>query len=123
MFKMKDYLVHEKKEDLLSSLKELDSKIVQERLEYDGLETLEELRDAIIDDFEDCLNFSKSDPATKRYFKAITFLENSCNSEGLKYVYNDDIEALWLFVYKEDNKIGYYIPKEIRKIIKKILKI
>jgi len=32
-------------------------------------------------------------------------------------VYQDDIEGLWVFIYKKGNY--YYIPSEIKTIIKK----
>ncbi len=37
--------------------------------------------------------------------------------------YQDDIEALWFFVYEKENYLSYYIPTEIKKIIKKELNI
>lgn len=34
-------------------------------------------------------------------------------------VYQDDIEGLWVFIYKKGNYYSYYIPSEIKTIIKK----
>ena len=36
-------------------------------------------------------------------------------------IYDDDIENLWAFVYKENNHYSYYIATEIKEIIKKEL--
>ena len=35
--------------------------------------------------------------------------------------YQDDIEGLWVFVYENKDHYSYYIPTEIKKIIKKEL--
>ena len=35
--------------------------------------------------------------------------------------YKDDIEGLWVFVYENNGHYSYYIPSEIKKIIKKEL--
>lgn len=35
--------------------------------------------------------------------------------------YQDDIEGLWVFVYKNGDYYSYYIPTEIKRIIKKEL--
>ena len=52
---------------------------------------------------------------------AIEELENE-NSIFLS-AYQSDIESLIVFVYENDDYYSYYVPSEIKKIIKKLLKI
>lgn len=111
------YLIKKDKLDLLSSLKLLNEKIIKEELEEKGLDNINELKDSIIEEFEICLNFSKDDVFTRRYFEKLLNDENSM----LMSAYQDDIEALWVFVYENGNHCSYYIPEEIKKIIKKEL--
>lgn len=44
------------------------------------------------------------------------------NTEWMS-VYESDIEEPWAFVYENNGHYSYYIPKEIKAIIKKMLKI
>lgn len=111
------YLVKKGKIDLLSSLKELDKKIINKEMRDYDLDSLSELKEYIIDSFELCLSMSKDDMFTKIYFQRLLENENS----NVLAAYRDDIEALWVFVYEKDNFISYYIPTEIKKIIKKEL--
>lgn len=55
---------------------------------------------------------SKDDMFTKIYFRRLTNNENSMFMSA----YKNDIEGLWVFIY-----YSYYIPNEIKKIIKKEL--
>lgn len=111
------YLVKKDKVDLLSSLKTIDKKIINKKLKDLDLDSIEELKDYIIEEFEFCLNFSKDDVFTQMYFKKLLNNENSMFLSA----YQDDIEGLWLFVYENGNHYSYYIPTEIKKIIKKEL--
>lgn len=111
------YLINKGKTDLLSSLKAVDKKIIKKKLKVYDLESIKELKNYIIDDFTDCLNFAKDDVFTQIYFKRILDNENSM----FMSVYQQDIEALWAFVYKNGDYYSYYIPIEIKKIIKEIL--
>lgn len=115
---LKKYLIKKDKTDLLSSLKALDGKIVKEEMEKRGVQSLDELKDDIIDDFETCLEISKNDFFTQMYFKKILEDENST----LMTVYMDDIESLWSFVYEDNGHILFYIADEVKDIIKKLLK-
>ena len=80
---------------------------------------IEELKEYIIDSFEFCLSTSKTDLFTRLYFQKLLNNENSM----IMSAYQDDIEALWVFVYENNEGISYYIPTEIKKIIKKELNI
>ncbi len=54
---------------------------------------------------------------TKMYFQKLLNSENSIFMSA----YQDDIEGLWVFVYDNGSHYSYYIPTEIKKIIKKKL--
>ena len=111
------YIIEKGKTDLLSSLKKLDKKIISEALKDNGVDSIEELKDWIIENFTDCLEFAKDDPYSKLYFGRL--LENE-NSDFLS-AYEDDVKALWVFVYEKKNVCSYYVADEIKKIIKKVL--
>lgn len=111
------YLIKKNKLDLLSSLKALDKKIINKMMKEYDLKNIEELKEQIIDDFEFCLSMSKDDMFTKIYFQRLINNENSMFMSA----YKDDIEGLWVFVYENNGHYSYYIPSEIKKIIKKEL--
>lgn len=115
--KYEKYLIKKDKVDLLSSLKSVDKKIINNKLKEYDLDSIEELKDYIIEEFEFCLNSSKDDIFTQMYFKKLLSNENSMFLSA----YQDDIEGLWVFVYENNNHYSYYIPTEIKKIIKKEL--
>ena len=115
--KYKKYLIKKGKLDLLSSLKSLDKKIVDEKLEEYDLENVAELKDYIIEEFETCLDMSKEDVFTQLYFIGLIEHENS----DLTSVNEQDIESLCVFIYKDGNQYSYYIPLEIKAIIKRVL--
>lgn len=116
--KYEKYLIKKEKLDLLSSLKLLDKKIINEKLKEYGLKKLEELRDYIIEEFEICLDMSKDDKFTQMYFLRLLDYENT----DLMSVYDQDIEDLFVFVYRNGKDYSYYIPTEIKTIIKSMLK-
>ena len=113
------YIIKKDKTDLLSSLKALNKDIINESLEDYDLDNIEDLKEYIIDSSAFCLSASKTDLFTRLYFQKLLDNENSMNMSA----YQDDIEALWVFVYEKDNYLSYYIPTEIKKIIKKELNI
>jgi len=113
------YLIKKGKTDLHSSLKALNKKIIKKKLQIYELNTIGELKNYIIDNFTDCLTFSKDDVFTQMYFKRLIANENSLFLSA----YQEDIESLWTFVYKNNDHISYYIPDEIKRIIKKELNI
>lgn len=111
------YLIKKNKVDLLSSLKALDKEIVNEMMKDHELDSIEELKEQIINDFEFCLKMSKDDIFTRMYFQRLMNNENSLFMSA----YQDDIEGLWVFVYENKDHYSYYIPTEIKKIIQKEL--
>lgn len=111
------YLIKKDKCDLLSSLKLLDKKITKEMMKRNRVNSLKELKEVIIDDFQFCLSLSTDAPLTIRYFTRILKDENTPDMT----IYDNDIEHLWAFVYKDNNHYSYYIATEIKEIIKKEL--
>ena len=102
----------------MSSLKALDKKLLDEKIKKNGVNDIKELKDYIIDNFEFCLDMTKDDPFTVMYFEK---LMNNENSEWMS-AYDQDIESLIVFVYKNREYYSYYIPTEIKKVINKLLK-
>lgn len=115
--KYEKYLIKKDKLDLLSSLKALDKKLLNKKLKELGVDNIKELKEYIIDSFEMCLEMSKDDMFTQVYFQRL--LENE-NTEWMS-AYQDDIEGLWVFIYENKGHYSYYIPTEIKKIIKNVL--
>lgn len=113
------YIIKKGKTDLLSSLKALDKKLLKEKLEEKALDDINELKEYIIDDFEMILDMSKDDIFTRMYFERLLENENSVFLSA----YQSDIEHLMVFVYENGDHYSYYIPTEMKKIIKKLLKI
>ena len=115
---LKKYLVKKDKIDLLSSLKALPERTLKNKLEEKAAADIEELKEDIIDMFEITLEFSADDSFTRMYFQRLLDNENSIVFSA----YQSDIESLFVFVYKNGDYYSYYIPTEIKKIIKKLLK-
>ena len=113
------YIIKKGKTDLLSSLKALDKKLLKEKLEEKALDDINELKEYIIDDFEIILDISKDDIFTRMYFERLLENEDSVFLSA----YQSDIESLMVFVYENGDHYSYYVPSEIKKIIKKLLKI
>lgn len=113
------YLIKKDKDNLLSSLKQLDKDIIESKIKEHDLKNVEELKEYIIENFKFCIECSKDDPFTIMYFQRL--IDNE-NTEWMS-VYESDIEESWAFVYENNGHYSYYIPKEIKAIIKKILKI
>lgn len=113
------YIIKKGKTDLLSSLKALNKKLLKEKLEEKALDDINELKEYIIDDFEIILDRSKDDIFTRMYFERLLEKEDSVFLSA----YQSDIERLMVFVYENGDHYSYYVPSEIKKIIKKLLKI
>lgn len=113
------YIIKKGKTDLLSSLKALDRNLLKEKLEENALDDINELKEYIIDDFEIILDISKDDIFTRMYFERLLENEDSVFLSA----YQSDIESLMVFVYENGDHYSYYVPSEIKKIIKKLLKI
>ena len=71
------YLIRKDKLDLLSSLKALDQKIVKDMMKEYDWESIKELKEHIMDNFELCLSMSKDNIFTKMYFQKLVNNENS----------------------------------------------
>ena len=65
------YLIKKGKLDLLSSLKALDKKLLNKALKKSGMNSIEELKDGILEEFEMSLDMSKDDPFTRLYFERL----------------------------------------------------
>ena len=115
--KYEKYLIKKDKLDLLSSLESVDKKLLNEKFKEFGVENIYELRDFILEDFEFCLESSKDESFTKMYFERLIEHEDS---EWMS-AYEQDIEMLFVFVYKNGDHYSYYIPTEIKAIIHKHL--
>ena len=105
--------------DMVSSLKKIDKNIIKEAMKEHDANDIEELAEEIISMFEITLQVSKDDIFTQLFF---TNLLNNENSEVLA-PYGSDIEDFFVFLYEKDNYLSYYIPDEIKEIIKKELDI
>ena len=112
------YSIKKGKLDLLSSLRLLDKNIINEKLRNYGLKNINELKDYIIERFETCLDMSKDDKFTQMYFIKLLKYENS----EFMSASEQDIDGLLVFVYVNGNHYSYYIPTEIKAIIKNMLK-
>ncbi len=115
----KKYEVKKDKCDMQSSLKSLSKSTLKKVIEENGVDDVKELAEYIIDDFEQILDMTKDDPFTRMYFERLIEHENS----EYMFAYEQDIESHYVFIYKNNEHYSYYIPTEIKKIIKKILKI
>ena len=65
------YLVKKGKTDLLSSLKALDKKVLNEKMKDLHVKDINELKDAIIKKFAFILNLAKDDVPTIMYFERL----------------------------------------------------
>ncbi len=113
----KRYLIKKGKLDLLSSLKALDKRLLNEKIEEYGVNNINELKDYILDFFRQCLEESKDDFYTKIYFEKL--LDNE-NREYLSSC-EQDLESHFIFLYNNGSYDSYYIPIEIKEIIKDVL--
>ncbi len=115
---IKKYLVKKDKTDLMSALKQIDNNTIQNMLKETELNSFEELYSYIIDDFKLLIEMSKDDFFTQLYF--IRLLENE---DSIMFsAYESDIKSLIVFPYENNGYYSYFIPNEIKKIIKDIFK-
>lgn len=110
--KYKEYLIKKDKLDLLSSLKALDKKLLNKTLKESGMNSIEELKNGIIDEFETCLDMSKDDQFTRLYFERLL---NHENSEWMS-AYGQDIEDFLVFVYENGNHYSYYFQLKLKRL-------
>lgn len=116
--KLEKYLIKkDSKTDVLSSLEKVDKEIINNKLKEYDIKTLKELSEFIIEDFKEILEMSKDDMFTQMFFNKLVNNENSM----IFSAYESDIEDFIVFVYDKGPYYTYYIPDEIRKIIKQKL--
>ena len=102
---------------MLSSLEKVNKKIIDEKLEEYDVNSIEELSKYIIEELNDILSPSKDDIFTQMFFQRLVNNENSVMFSA----YEQDVEFFNAFAYDAGNHYSYYIPDEIRKIIKEEL--
>ena len=112
--KLEKYLIKKYKTDMISSLKKVDMKIVNEKIEEYDVNSIEELAEIIIEEFKEILRLSKDDIFTQMFFERLVHNENS----SIFSAYEQDVEHFTVFAYDSGEHYSYYIPDEIRKIIR-----
>lgn len=118
--KSEKYLIKkDNKTDMLSSLKKVDKKIIYKKLKEYDIKTIKELAKYIIEEFKETVEMTKDDMFTQMFFNKLVNNENSM----IFSAYESDVEDFFVFVYDKVSYYTYYIPDEIRKIIKQKLKI
>jgi len=117
--KLEKHVITKEKTDLLSSLKKIDKNIIEKSFNYYDVYYLEELKETIIEEFKYLLNTAKSDIHTRNYFTKLIENENTLIFSACE----EDVEKFLVFVYEAKDSYKYYIPDEIKKIIKKELEI
>lgn len=111
-----DYLI---KTDLTSltlveALNLLDDKIYEYNDVLEGKDNKENA-EYILKNFNELLTMTKDDIFTQIYFNKLLTDENKAVAEKMP----SDIEDFIIFIYEQDDEIRYFIPKEIKDIIKK----
>ena len=71
----------------------------------------------LIEEFRDILSSSTDDIFTQMFFQRLVSNENSVVFSA----YEQDVEFFNVFVYDAGNHYSYYIPDELREIIKEEL--
>jgi len=113
--KLEKYLIKkDNKTDMLSSLEKVDKKIIDKKLKEYDTKTLKELSKYIIEEFKETLEMTRDDMFTQMFFSRLVNNENSM----IFSAYESDVEDFFVFVYDKVSYYTYYIPDEIRKIIK-----
>ena len=115
--KLVKYLIKKENTDMLSSLKKVNKKIIDEKMEEYGVNSIEELSKYIIEEFKEILDSTKDDIFTQMFFQRLVNNENSM----IFSAYEQDVEYFNVFVYDNGEHYSYYIPDELRTIIKEEL--
>ena len=113
-----DYLVTKDREDLLSSLKGINKKIINKKLMELDLENLQELKKYILEHLKDSIKNIKDRWLLNIHFETLLTNENKTLS-----VDPSDVENFIVFLYEEDGEIKYYMPTEVKGIIKRSIKV
>lgn len=114
--KLEKYLIKKEKNktDMVSSLKKVNNKIIKDKFEKYGVNSIEELSKSIVEEFKLILSVAKDDIFTQMFFQRLVTNENSM----IFSAYEQDVECFTVFAYDNGKNYTYYIPDEIRKIIK-----
>lgn len=112
-----ELIISKRKTDLLSSLKEINKEYAKKYMKDNFIDSYKEWKEEVLSSFERNFEFSKNSQSTIDFFKRLVMNENSDN-----IVFpSDDVRSNIVFLYKDANKIKYYIPDEIKEIIWKEL--
>lgn len=111
--KLEKYLIKKEKTDMLSSLKKVNKKIIDEKMEEYDVDSIEELAKYIIEEFKEILSSTKDDIFTQIFFQRLVNNENSMVFSA----YEQDMECFNVFAYENGKYYSYYIPDEIKEII------
>lgn len=113
--KLKKYLIKKGKDtDMISSLKKVDNKLINKALKDGNFDSIEELAEYIIDSFEAVFDMTKDDMFTQMFFTKLI----NCENTMVFAPYESDVEDFLVFPYDNGSCYTYYIPNEIKKIIK-----
>lgn len=115
--KLEKYIIKKDKTDMLSSLKKVDKGFIDEKMEWYGVNSIEKLSEKIVGEFKEILSSAKNDIFTQMFFQRLVNNENSM----IFSAYEQDVECFNVFVYDSGKHYSYYIPDEIRIIIKEEL--
>jgi len=115
--KLEKYLIRKENTDMLSLLKKVNPKIIDEKMEEYDVNSIEELAKYIIEEFKEMLSFAKGDIFTQIFFQTLVNNENSMIFSADE----QDVEYFNVFVYDNGKHYSYCIPDELRKIIKEEL--
>ena len=111
-----DYLVTKDREDLLSSLKGINKKVINKKLMELDLENLQELKKYILEHLKDSIKNIKDRWLLNIHFETLLTNENKTLS-----VDPSDVENFIVFLYEEDGEIKYYMAT--KDIIKRSIKV
>lgn len=82
--KLEKYLIKKEKTDIVSSLKKVNKKIVDEKMKEYDVNSIEELAKKITEEFKKILSSTKDDIFTQMFFQRLVNNENSMIFSALK---------------------------------------
>lgn len=114
-----DYLIKKPTSLLLKDcLNSLNKDFLKQYLEDNFLDDVNELVEEVLGSIDNLLSLSFDDPFTVIYFKTILADENTTNVS----IYPSDIQSFMGFLYNKDGELSFFIPKDVKKVIKKYIK-
>lgn len=119
---MRDYLIKKNdKTDILSSLEQIDSKIINEILENNrvGMKNINDIANYKLKLVKQTFEDLPFDPSSHFYYSKLLRYENKTTFRPA----GADIEDFVVFIYNKNNKPSYYIPDEMKEIIKEFLNV